>query len=218
MEARKLFLLLVALAAAPFADGHGSGGEPKTYCEWSVGDVNVHDYGRGDGFSLAAVASGDSDGCLGDATHFEYADGGALLVAAAVPECGWPTADHLAFPTVYVSDVVPDVDVRFWVYADTVDNLPSVDPDAPECGDLEADVGVACVNACAVPLPPGLDGTYVVFVEGVRGHVWTGSYVEGDPGADVLDSLPVVREVGRYRAPSVPPPIPCLYGCAGEAP
>lgn len=221
MGCRKLFVLLLVAAVAPMAEGHDMGGTPKLYCEWEAGDWNVHDFGSGDGFSLSAATSGHEDDCigasLGDATHYEYADGGAYLVsgsdAAQANACGWETPDHPSFPVVFAHDLMLPEPVKFWVYADSMNNLPPVDPSEPNCGDLEADVGVECLDVCAVAFPPGLDSTYLVFVEAGRtGHVWTGTYVDGSEDMSLEDSVPHVRPGAHYRSPT--PYIPCIYGCA----
>lgn len=75
-------------------------------------------------------------------------------------------------PTVWVRDVEVE-DVVFWVGSDTEqfgDNFSG----EPWCGDGNLDHLVRCVGSCAIPFPPGLDGSYSVFVEnGVAGHVQT---------------------------------------------
>lgn len=195
-------LLLVSIAlVAPAALAHvpshypvGIAGTPKHYCE----DVpregvfqderRVHEYGPPTtGFTLFLPTDGSLEYCpynagtdmVGDG-HLEWAQGGAYLVAGRDPvkatTCGWPYPDHPAFPTVAVYDLVLTLmpaDVGFFVFADTLNNIPPLDPNEPNCGDLEADFGVSCVNNCGVGFPPGLDQTYVVYVNGVQGHIVT---------------------------------------------
>lgn len=184
--------IAAALAITPLAFAHvdgGVAGTPKDYCEPARWDRS-HDYGPSTGFLLFFPLDGNGQDCDGDYDpsnpdtetadydgHAEFTFGGALLTAAQVPGCNdgaW--VDHPPFPTVQVWDaflsLIPS-DVSFSVASDTLNNIPPLDPNAPNCGDLESDYGVDCVNQCSVGFPPGLDGTYQVYVNGVVGHVWT---------------------------------------------
>ena len=114
---------------------------------------------------------------FGDTTwdgHYEYAFGGAWL-QAATSACTAAFADHApgATITVYDNQLTGTLqsDVAFSVYADTLNNDPI--PSEPNCGDFESDYGVDCVNSCAPAFPPGLDGSYQVYVSGTSGSIST---------------------------------------------
>lgn len=145
----------------------------------------------GDGsvaISAPARALGPQDGSWEDCAyfdehevtdlHYEFAWGGAILVAEA-SRCHDLWIDHPAFPIVSVWDSVITANggsVRFVVHMDIMNNVPSADPNEPNCGDGLLDANwPACTDSCYVGWPPGLDGTYVVIVDGVAGHVWTNS-------------------------------------------
>lgn len=129
----------------------------------------------------------DGDGTPGDSDdHFEWAIGGAWLLACdfgcaggtgGSVECWGVYSDHQAYPTIRVFDVglsVLGVDVPFGVYADNVNNAPPLV--GPDCGDFESDYGGPCANPCNVGamenvFPPGLDGSYQVYVSGTHGRI-----------------------------------------------
>lgn len=191
----RIFLLTIgaALLLAPAAFAHvpgaslmGVAGTPKDYCEDAWGDTSVHEYGPpADGITLFLDTDGAVGPCPYGATvgaplfdgHFEWAQGGAHLVAgdsAQAAACGWPYPDHAVFPTIAVFDLVLSpqaIPVAFTVAADTANNLPPIDPSAPNCGDLEADLSGECLDACIPLFPPGLDQTYLVYVTGFQGHI-----------------------------------------------
>jgi hypothetical protein len=112
--------------------------------------------------------------------HSEYAVGGAWLLDGSYGqidslECYGEYGHHESpvFEPITVEDVVISelgVPVRFLVGADTVNALP-VEPYEPDCGDFELDVIARCEGSCTVGFLPGLDGAYVVFVDGTMGHV-----------------------------------------------
>lgn len=182
---RSTFTMLLILALAPplAASLHAHpAGAPRTWCEDLSWD-NSHEYGPSTGFLLVGASDGSTPeacaGSLGSLAdgHDEYALGGALLTAAYRPGCndGLPV-DHPEFPTVEVTDFgLEELDqpVAFSVYVDTLNNVPPLDPAAPNCGDFEADYGMDCLNVCAVPFPPGLDGAYQVRVSGTSGIIST---------------------------------------------
>ena len=130
---------------------------------------------------LGETADGAVPPCpFGDTTwdgHYEFAQGGARLQAAA-SVCTDAYADHSAGATIVVVDAV-FVDVAFSVYSDNLNNDPF--QGGPNCGDFESDYGVDCVNICAPAFPPGLDGTYQVYVSGTTGHVlgWYSACADG---------------------------------------
>ena len=146
----------------------------RSWCE-NPDNWGVHLYGPGGGLVLALGFDGSIPPCpYGDTTwdgHYEYAFGGAWLQAAA-SVCTDAYPDHTPGSLISVSDVVLDLtfsDISFSVYADTLNNNPL--PEDPNCGDWESDYGVDCVNFCAPGFPPGLDGTYQVYVSATYGVV-----------------------------------------------
>lgn len=183
--------LLLALAT-PVASSHegltGGGGVSKDYCEDA--DKATHDYGPSTGFILSPPIDGSIEFCPGADFenpvfdgHYEFAYGGAYLLAGwGAVTCWGVYPDHFDFPAVHVHDAVlsqiPEA-VSFTVAADTLNNVPPVDSGEPNCGDFETDFAVDCINMCWLGFPSGLDGSYNVFVNGVYGHVYTNSYVEG---------------------------------------
>lgn len=195
MRATPLLPLALLLATLPATDAHrGSdlpNGTPKPYCEWFWDDKMAHDYASpATGVLLGPPLDGNAEDCDGDGLpgdmdgHYEWAVGGAWLVARPdATLCGWPWPDHPEFPDVWIRDTVLTFQlgqpVVFHVYADTLNNLPAHDPGAPDCGDLESDHGVTCVDLCTVPFPAGLDGTYQVYVEGTMGHVGATGFENG---------------------------------------
>lgn len=162
----------------------------KTYCE-DADEMNVHVYGPGDGGILLPPVDGSAlsvDECGAETIpydgHDEYAIGGAWLLACesfcgdsglggGSSGCYGTFADHPTFPTVHVYDYVAGelgLTTGFTVAADYVSASPVLGTD---CGDFEADYAIGCVDVCTVPFPPGLDGSYQVFVSGTEGMVWT---------------------------------------------
>lgn len=135
-----------------------------------------------------ALADGSIPPCaFGDGTwdgHLEFGYGGAWLFARSgtgapsnggtLPCWGAP-ADHSSMPTISVFDHVIDVvlgtGTSFSVYADTYNNLSVIDFNTANCGDFESDLGVDCVTLCFIGFPPGLDGTYQVYVAGFSGVI-----------------------------------------------
>lgn len=184
--ARHVFFPLLALAVLPLASGHydGRAGMPKEYCEtgYGYGDWESHDYDNAESGSVLGppvdgnVDDCDRDGIYGDFDgHYEYAMGGAWIAtnSASTFYCWNGYGDHPEAPTIWVHDQVlstSGADIPFHVAADRLNNLPAVDP--VTCGDFESDYGVDCVNSCAIAFPPGLDGTYQVYVTGTSGHVY----------------------------------------------
>ena len=179
--------LVALLTAAPLSFAHeGMTGQPKHYCETPFAHTAVHEYGApgtgsvifiGSDWSLPPCPYGDTtwDG------HLEFAFGGAWLQARD-SDCTTAYADHAPGSTIKVYDAVLSAvgsDVAFSVYADTLNNDPI--PSEPNCGDFESDYGVDCVNECAPGFPPGLDGTYQVYVSGTTGHIYNGPPPPGLP-------------------------------------
>ena len=177
-------LLLLAFFAMPAKAHEYWLALPKLQCESSA-DVGVHDYGPpSTGFVIFLGLDGSIPPCpYGDTTwdgHVEFAFGGGWLQAAA-SVCTEAYPDHAPGSTITVVDAVLTVelgsDVAFSVYADTLNNDPV--PGEPNCGDFESDYGVDCVNQCAPGFPPGLDGTYQVYVSGTYGHICNGGWCLG---------------------------------------
>lgn len=180
MKTTRLSILCLALAAVPLAFAHPGGlGAAKPWCE-SAADRSVHDYGApSTGFLVFLGSDGSIPPCpQADGTwdaHFEFAAGGAWLAACGSAcgdtglglgseACFGAPADHAPRTPIRVVDAALTAagqPVRFWVYVET----------GTDCGDFEADVGVACVDVCTPPWPPGPDGVYTIYVEGTTGHV-----------------------------------------------
>jgi hypothetical protein len=113
--------------------------------------------------------------------HSEFAFGGAWIlvdsgngepswdpgVGAGTLYCYGAEGHHAAFGPVSVTDFVLGAGATFSVYADTEDITMAGDG----CGDFEEDNGTDCVGSCTLTFPPGLDGSYVVYVQGTSGHV-----------------------------------------------
>lgn len=135
-------------------------------------DGNVGSDCDGTGAPLA-----DHDG------HAEFAAGGAWLlvysgagVRSADPNVGAGTlycfgdaGHHATFATVQVEDVVLGPSAEATIASDTVDFLG----DGEGCGDFQSDKSVTGVGTVTTTFPPGLDGSYQVYVLGVAGHVFT---------------------------------------------
>lgn len=202
--------LLILACVTPLAFAHRDGGigVPKPYCEWNTGDYLVHDYGPPSSGHLVALGSDGNtedcnphgyparahgypdpfwnDGIPADVDrHFEFGLGGAWLPAdetRAIP-CGWDLADHAPMPVVSVSDFgsIATASVAFWVAVDAF-SVVAPPPGGPDCGDGDLDLLIACVNSCQPNFLPGLDGSYVVLVQGTYGHI----YASVDVGAEVL--------------------------------
>ena len=178
MNKTYILAIAAALLAAPLAFAHeGSIGAPKPECE-DADDVWMHDYGApSPGFVIFLGLDGSVPPCpYGDTTwdgHFEYAHGGTWIQAAAsVCTDAYPDAAPGVFIWVYDAILSHQLgsDVAFSVYADTQNNNPVQEP--PNCGDFESDYGVDCINYCAPAFPPGLDGSYQVYVSGTTGHIY----------------------------------------------
>lgn len=166
-------------------------GAPRTTCDSHTGDRD-HEYGPSTGFVLAAGTDGalDCENLLQGDGHFEFALGGAWLLACEAScggdgggsfACWGTTADHAAFPEVVVYDQVLSSfeseddhagNVAFQVSADLVNNVPPLDPNESNCGDFEDDMMQDCVDSCFVTFPPGLDGSYAVYVSGTSGSIY----------------------------------------------
>ena len=113
--------------------------------------------------------------------HAEYSRGGAWVLvetglgeASADPTVGAGTlycygdpGHHPKYGPFIVEDRFLETGVSFSVYADTEDLLG----DGEGCGDFESDFGTDCLDNCKVTFPPGLDGSYQVYVQGTMGHV-----------------------------------------------
>jgi hypothetical protein len=68
----------------------------------------------------------------------------------------------------HVADLILGTTVTFTIAADR-DDLTGL---GEGCGDLLADEHTPCGGyGCWPAFPPGLDGTYQVYVEGSQGHV-----------------------------------------------
>lgn len=171
MSRTSLLLVAALLAAAPFAGAHlppyGPNGTPKPYCETT--DFDTHDYAMPSMVGGTFVTmSGPKSGCLGPTDHHgEHARGGAYLAAydegPFMPGSGWCMGEvphHPVGGPVTVVDNVIASGVRFLVAADSFTALLH-----HECGDFVEDQWVWCVDSCAVPFPPGLDGTYHVYLD-----------------------------------------------------
>lgn len=177
---KNLLIIATLLMAGPLTFAHTNGGTygtPKTYCEYHVGDMNVHDYAHGsttpyfiigpiDG-NVEPCAAGESDG------HGEFAIGGAVLLASegTTPGSGATTCfgyqpDHSPYPDVWVFDHTWPSGVLFMVAADMT-SFPQPDPTGGQidCGDGIPEVNTGyCIDHCSVSFPPGTDGAYYVFV------------------------------------------------------
>ena len=179
MNKAYILTLAAVLAAVPLALAHDDTmlGLPKTHCEEPFDDTNVHEYGApSTGFVIFLGLDASVPPCpFGDGTwdgHYEYAHGGGWLQAAA-SVCTEAYADHTPGGIIGVYDAVLTAlgsDVAFSVYSDNLNNNPV--PSDPNCGDFESDYGVDCVNLCAPGFPPGLDGSYQVYVSGTTGHIY----------------------------------------------
>ena len=177
---RTLHLLLVVttvlLPHPTLAHEPNMGGAPKDECETGFATV-MHEYGPpSTGFLIFLGMDGSVPPCpYGDGTwdgHPEFAFGGAFIQAAA-SACTEAYADHAPGGTIGVYDAGLSsigADVAFGVYSDTLNNNPI--QEEPNCGDFESDYGVDCVNSCDPAFPPGLDGSYQVYVSGTTGHVY----------------------------------------------
>ena len=210
------WLVLLALTLAPLSAAHDGGvGAPKTHCETPGSDTGHHEYGPpGTGFVIFLGLDGAIPPCpYGDTTwdgHIEFAFGGAWLQASP-SLCTEAYADHTpgAFISVYDAFLTAfGSDVAFSVYADTLNNDPI--PSEPNCGDFESDYGVDCVNNCAPGFPPGLDGSYQVYVSGTTGHIYDGSGSNYTVLHSLIPGGPTFRSV-RGAAPvmTVPPSVVC---------
>jgi hypothetical protein len=205
MQPRLALLWASLLLAAPLAYAHDPAGTPKNYCEdpseWGVHDYAPPSTGRliflGQDGNIAGDC--DGDGIVADFDgHLEFAFGGGWLTAADVdPACNVETAHHPVFGPISVTDVVLGNTVVFRVASDTVNLVPPTDPAAPDCGDFVADNVTNCVGSCTVTFPPGLDGTYPIFVGFVHqdapgeAAVGTGGHIiSGDGGTGAATTAP----------------------------
>ena len=188
-----ILLTLLSTLLVTSTSGHEAGaGAPKTECE-PLGSSNIHEYGPpGTGFVILLGLDASIPPCpYGDTTwdgHLEWAFGGAWLQASA-SACTDAYPDHAPGALIAVQDAVLTglgSEVAFSVYADTLNN--DLVQSEPNCGDFESDYGVDCVNQCAPGFPPGLDGTYQVYVSGTSGHIC------GDP--DDCSSATQVVDLG----------------------
>ena len=181
MNKTYILAIAAALLAAPLAfahpeDNNQGAGQPKTWCETSA-DVNVHEYGPpATGFVIFLGLDGSIPPCpYGDTTwdgHIEYAHGGGWVQASA-SVCTEVYADYAPGSPITLYDLILTASgsgVAFSIYADTQNNDPV--PSEPNCGDFESDYGVDCVDACAPGFPPGLDGSYQIYVSGTTGHFY----------------------------------------------
>ena len=210
------WLVLLALTLAPLSAAHDGGvGAPKSHCETPGSDTGHHEYGPpGSGFVIFLGLDGSVPPCpYGDTTwdgHIEFAFGGTWL-QAAVTLCTEAYADHTPAPFISVYDAVLTPlgsDVAFSVYADTLNNDPI--PSEPNCGDFESDYGVDCVNHCTPAFPPGLDGSYQVYVSGTTGHIYAGNGERETPPGHIT-----IHGTGNTVAFTATPP---GWTCTGVAP
>lgn len=189
MDLRRTLPLLAVLLLLPASLAHSPRGTPKDYCEpWD--EWFVHEYGPpATGRLLQGFEDGNVQGdCDGQAYvspyvdlndplasyvdvnlpfadydgHAEYARGGAWILSGLnAGYCFGEEAHHPAFPWMEAHDLTWAADVHFTVVADLDGGSWDV------CGDFEAEWSQHCVDACFVPVPPGADGSYIVYV----GHV-----------------------------------------------
>lgn len=196
MKRMLLPLAALVMAAAPLSLAHNDGtfgGGPKFYCEdWP--DTKVHDYTD---FWPSTGPAQDGSGPICPPNgrwdeHREWRLGGAMLPACDTG-CWWGGAgagsyacyrvwaDHPEFPHIYVDSLAwtiwgqPLDPIQFVVGLDTLNNIPKLDPNEPECGDGEVDYVVHCFDHCGMGYQSGLDGAYHVYVisPSPGGHVWT---------------------------------------------
>lgn len=184
LHRRHALLFALTLALTPLALAHPGGlpGAPKPWCEATAADRNVHEYAaRTDGRMVpfafdSAVGDCDGNGIPEDEGdgHLEFAFAGSFLLVAdpGAQDCWLDVADHPQHPLVTVTDDVL-ASVRFTVHADTLDNIPRINPSEPYCGDGDVDRVQTCTDSCAIAIPPGMDGSYAILIDGVSGHVTT---------------------------------------------
>jgi hypothetical protein len=101
--------------------------------------------------------------------HNEFAFGGAwMLVNDDLTQvCFGAEGHHPEFGPYSVFDNVLMDGATFTVASDTVALVPG------DCGDFESDDSSDCVGSCTVTFPSGLDGAYVVYVQGTAGHAFS---------------------------------------------
>lgn len=186
MNAYVLALLTLGLAV-PGTLAHDPMGTPKLHCE-AASEWIVHDYGPGIRASPYLGMDSNVNDCGGGLFdsdgHREYGIGGALIavnsgigepssdpqLGAGSEYCAGVAGHHGTYGPAVVVDALFEEGASFIIAADTVDSFGW----GEGCGDGETDVSTPFVGTdcpCYVRFPPGLDGTYVVFVEGGRGHV-----------------------------------------------
>jgi hypothetical protein len=161
-------------------DNSGLGFEPGTPCVGFEDPADPLTFFVGLCDSQLDLPAADWDG------HNEFAFGGAWLLVnsgdgtynaagSGTIYCFGAEGHHSEFGPVSVVDAVLGAGATFTVAADSVDTVGSVDPSqASGCGDFESDNSVDCVGTCTwteITFPAGLDGAYVVYVQGTMGHV-----------------------------------------------
>ena len=204
---RKLLTSAVAalLLAVPLAAAHDLAGTPKLHCE-SGAEASTHDYGApAAGGVLWGFADGNRDDCDGDGTpgdydgHSEWGLGGAWMLAgegdgvtSGSTACYGEPAHHALYGPFSVQDVVLGAGASFVVAAD---DLNPIGPDpitGADCGDFEADRGALCTGSCVVTFPPGLDGSYQVYVQGTAGHVDSPGGIGSPPSCSAEEECPIL--------------------------
>lgn len=177
---KSILLVAAALAVAPLAFAHQPAGTPKDYCE-PYPDWFEHDYGALSVGQFSFVYyDGNLADCNGDGVpydadgHFEYATGGAFFPVDSFGSGGGSVGcygldgHHPAFGQFTVNDLALGAGTGFIVGADTYDGTGL----NPACGDGFVDALSHCVGSCSVTFPPGLDGSYYVFIDGTQGHAY----------------------------------------------
>lgn len=159
----------------------------KLYCE-PVEEWRVHRYASpATGIVVHGLADANMDDCDADGMpadhdgHSEFAFGGAWLLVGS--GTGEPSADptagagtlycygeeghHANFLTARATDAVLGAGATLTIAADNVD----VSGTGDGCGDWESDASTTGIGSVTATFPHGLDGAYVVFVEGSRGEI-----------------------------------------------
>jgi hypothetical protein len=203
MSANVAILALMAFAATSIAQAHDPTGTPRNYCE-DPSEWATHDYGyppagnplsgqsafvsmsvRGGVGAIFGALDGNIagdcnfDGVAADYDlHIDFATGGAFLTVHTVPDCNSEIGHHPTFGPISVYDDILGETMPFWVASDFINAIPPVDPAAPNCGDFESDESSACISACTVTFPAGLDGTYQVYIGSLVGVATTSDVEE----------------------------------------
>jgi hypothetical protein len=175
----KRLLVPVSLALLlPLALAHTPTGTPKPYAE-PVPEWTVHEYGPpASGASIGpridgwALGDGHKEFAVGGAYILVFSGGGAPSVdaneSAGSVFCHGEAGHHPAFGPVSVFADFLGAGVTFTVAADNVDLGGS----GRGCGDGVSDNATDCIGTCTVTFPPGLDGAYRIYIQGVEGgHV-----------------------------------------------